>query len=183
MTFPAASLSYISAASLIAALGAIVDLRTRKIPNRLTGPAVIAGLLMHFGLDGWRGLGSSAAAALFGGAIFVVFFIAGGMGAGDVKLMTAIGSFCGLSLVGNVLLLTVIAGGLLAIGLAVAKGRVKETFVNVAVLAVHHQISGLQPHTELHVRNEQTLRLPYGLAVAAGCFLMLATQLHTTLHH
>jgi len=49
----------------------------------------------------------------------------------------------------------------------------KETLLNVGALANHHKNQGLQAHPELNVRNAATLRLPYGLAIAAGCTITL----------
>ncbi len=75
-----------------------------------------------------------------------------------------------------VLALTAIAGGVMAIGLAALRGRLKETLFNVGALARHHSQSGLTPHPEFNVLNTNTLRLPYALAIAAGCTLTLYFQ-------
>jgi prepilin peptidase CpaA len=164
--YPAASL-------LCATIGAIYDVRNRRIPNFVTFPAIVFGLLLHFSLGGWRQLGSAATAGLICGFIFLVFHLAGGMGAGDVKLITAAGCIAGLSLVGHLLILTSLAGAVMAIGLALYRRRFKEMMANMGALAVHHKTSGLAPHPELHVSNAQTLRLPYALAIAAGSALSL----------
>jgi prepilin peptidase CpaA len=66
------------------------------------------------------------------------------------------------------LLWTSLAGGVLAIGLALSHRRLKQTLVNVYALAVHHANAGLEPHNEFNISNPQALRLPYGLAIAAG---------------
>ena len=50
-------------------------------------------------------------------------------------------------------------------------GRLRETFSNMGTLAVHHTHAGLTPHEDLNVKNGATLRLPYGLAICAGCIL------------
>lgn len=170
--------SALAASALVALLGAISDLRTRRIPNRLTGPAILAGILMHFALNGWRGLGSAAAAGAVAGAIFLVFFIAGGMGAGDVKLMTAVGCMAGLHSIAEILIMTSLVGGVFAVAVAIVRGRLRSTLTNVMVLAVHHRTAGLEPHPELNVANSSTLRLPYGIAIAVGCLVTLATQLY-----
>jgi len=64
----------------------------------------------------------------------------------------------------------------MAIGLAFARGRLKETLLNMGALASHHKNAGLKAHPELNVRNANTLRLPYGLAIAAGCTITLYLQ-------
>jgi prepilin signal peptidase PulO-like enzyme (type II secretory pathway) len=88
-------LVFIAGSVLCAGIGSVHDVRERRIPNRVTGPAMVAGLVLHTVLGGWHGLGDSALAGLIAGGIFLVFFLAGGMGAGDVKLMAAVGCIAG----------------------------------------------------------------------------------------
>jgi prepilin peptidase CpaA len=158
-------------------VGAICDVRTRRIPNWLTGSGVLFGLLLHLVLGGWRSVGSAAAGGLTAGAIFLLFYLAGGMGAGDVKLITAVCCLAGLGAVASILLGTALLGGLFAIVLALLHHRLKDTFANMGRLLVHHGASGLRPHPELNVSNPRTLRLPYGLAIAAGAGSSLCSVL------
>jgi prepilin peptidase CpaA len=167
---------YPAAASLVALLAAVFDVKSRRIPNLITGPAILAGLLLHSFFEGWHGLISSFTGALLCGIIFLVFYLAGGMGAGDVKLITAVGALVGLSNSASVLLTTAIAGGIMAVFYALLRGRLKSTLLNFGQLAVHHSHQGLTPHPELNVRNAATLRLPYGLAIAAGACATLYFQ-------
>lgn len=164
---------YPAAAVLCATIGAVYDVRSRRVPNLLTLPAILFGLLLHFALGGWRQLGSALAAGLICGLIFVVLYIAGGMGAGDVKLITAVGCIAGLPHTGYLLILTGLAGGVMALALVLYRGRFKSTISNIGALAVHHRHEGFVPHPELNIGNAQTLRLPYALAIAAGSALMV----------
>jgi prepilin peptidase CpaA len=177
MTHLAKDFDYLAAAAVCAVLGAIFDIRSRKIPNLLTGPALLLGLALHLALDGWRGLLSAFAAMLVCGIVFLIFHLAGGMGAGDVKLMAATGCLGGLPNCGNLLVVTALAGGAMAIGLALLRGRLKSTLFNVVALANHHTQAGLTPHPELNVLNAATLRLPYGIAIAAGCCVTFYLQM------
>ena len=95
------------------------------------------------------------------------------MGAGDVKLMAAAAAMAGLENTAMLLVYTSLAGGAMAVLLAMRRGRLRQTVANVAGLMAHHGEHGLKPHEELNVRNETTLRLPYGVAIAAGCLLTL----------
>jgi len=169
----ATEFAYPAASLLCATIGAAYDVRSRRIPNFVTAPAIAFGLLLHFILGGWAQLASAAAGGFICGAIFLVFYLAGGMGAGDVKLIAAVGCISGLSLVGYLLILTSLAGGVMAIGLVLYRRRLKETILNMWTLAVHHRTMGLTPHPEFNIRNARTLRLPYGLAIAAGSALRL----------
>jgi prepilin peptidase CpaA len=164
---------YPAAASICAIAGAGCDVKSRRIPNILTGPAMLAGLLLHTWFDGWHGLLGSLAAGLLCGAIFLIFYLAGGMGAGDVKMMAAAGCLAGLANSAPLLVMTSLAGGAMGICLALLRGRLKSILFNVATLATHHKRQGLTPHPELNVGNAGTLRLPYGLAIAAGCCITL----------
>jgi prepilin peptidase CpaA len=166
-------LFYPVAALGLALAGSATDIRSRRIPNMLTLPGILFGLLLHLALGGWKALALAGLAGLICGIIFAVFWIAGGMGAGDVKLITAVGCIGGLSHAGDLLLSTALAGGAMAIVLALSRGRLRQTLANVGALAVHHRFEGLAPHPELNVSNAKTLRLPYALAIAGGCAVTL----------
>jgi prepilin peptidase CpaA len=128
-------------------------------------------------LAGWRSMAIAALAGVLGGGAFLLFYLAGGMGAGDVKLMTAVSCLAGLSYVAEILIATALMGGVFAIILAVSRHRLRETLANIGVLAVHHGTSGLQPHSEINVTNAEKLRLPYGIAIAAGTGISFCTAL------
>lgn len=172
MTSYATDTTYAASAMLCATVAAACDLKTRRIPNLLTGPSILLGLLLHLGLGGWSQLGWSAAAALIGGGIFLGLYLAGGMGAGDVKLMTAVASLAGYPSLPELMIATVLTGGMLALGLAVIHGRLKTTLRNIVALLQHHRAEGLTPHPVLNLQNTNTLRLPYALAIAAGCLVI-----------
>lgn len=165
-----------AAALLTVGVAAAFDLKSRRIPNRLTGPAMLAGLLLNFCSGGGRALLASFGALLLCGMVFLVFHLAGGMGAGDVKLIAALGSILGLSRSPALLLLTALSGGVLALAYTLYRGRLRETCGNVLALAAHHTEQGLTPHPDLNVTNAATLRLPYALAIAAGCVFTLLLQ-------
>jgi len=154
----------------IASVGAVKDFRGQRIPNWLTYSGLIAGLVVRIGLGGWTELSGGLAGMLFAGGIFLLLFLLGGMGGGDVKLMAAVGAWVGVAQVGILLIMSAIAGGLLAVGYVLVHKRMFESLRNVAELVRHHLTEGFAPHPTLNVRQEGTLRLPYGLAIAIGTF-------------
>jgi len=162
-------------ALVCAAIASVYDVRERRIPNRLTGICLLTGLMLHLLISGWQGLGSALLAALTAGGLFLVFFLAGGMGAGDVKLMAAVGAIEGLPTLQIMILTTVLAGALLALALAGYHGRLKQTIANTAAILSHHGRHGLAPHPEMNLANQQTLRLPFAVPIAAGCLVTLCT--------
>lgn len=167
---------YLLFAALCASAGAMSDVCSRRIPNLLTGSSVALGLLLHLGAGGWRQMGMAAVAGLVGGAVFFVFFVAGGMGAGDVKLMAAVSLIAGFGHLEEMFLAIVLAGGLFAAALAVMRGRLKATLTNVGTLIHHHAVAGAVPHPDLNLQNPNALRLPYGVPIAAGCWIALLMQ-------
>ena len=163
--------SYLVAALACASIGSLCDLRSRRIPNLLTGPAILFGLLFHLVQGGPMQLGLSVLGGLIAGGAFFLFFVAGGMGAGDVKLMAAVGCLAGTAYVKELLIATVLAGAGMGIVLALYRGRLRSTIANVTTLVKHHRAEGLTSHPELNVKNPSTLRLPYALPIAAGCLV------------
>ncbi len=96
-------------------VAAIKDLRSRRIPNALTYPTVAAALLYYFLLFGLNGLIFSVLGLLTGIFLLILPYLMGGMGAGDAKLMGAVGAIVGAKGVFLSFLLTAIIGGFCAI--------------------------------------------------------------------
>jgi len=152
----------------LAITAAVLDVQQRRIPNWLTYPGIGLGVALRGLLFGWRGLGSAVAGCLLAGGVMFVFFVVRAMGAGDVKLMAAIGSLVGPKQAGVVLLATAICGGVMAIVYAIYRGRMWATIKNMGSVLRFHAWAGLQVHPELNLDNPMALRMPYGLAIAAG---------------
>ncbi len=97
---------------MLAIAAAVWDVRQHRIPNWLTLPGVVAGIVLRSALLGWKGFGSAVAGCVLGGGVLLLFYMIRAMGAGDVKLMAAIGSLVGPSQAMNIVLATAICGGL-----------------------------------------------------------------------
>ena len=157
----------------LTALACYTDLQSHRIPNRLTGAMILLGLSLQTSTYGWAGTLNALGGFSLCGVVFLIFYLAGGMGAGDVKLIAAEGCLLGAHRSFVLLLGTVIAGGLFAAMLAAKKRCLGQTFRNVASLVRYHSQTGLRPHPELNLSNKGALRLPYALAVAAGVMVAL----------
>lgn len=94
----------------------IEDLRRRQIPNWIPLTALAGGLAWHLWTGGWWGGLASLGGAAGGFAVFLLFYILGGMGGGDVKLMAGFGAILGWSGVLWAALWTAAAGGVMALG-------------------------------------------------------------------
>ncbi len=172
------------AASLIAAAS---DVRTRRIPNRLTGPLFICGLAWAIATHGFSGAGDSLLASVLLAAPFVLLFIFAGGGAADAKLMGALGAWLGMANFAVVLVAVLCCGAALGIGYAFAKGQGQRVLSNLLII-VTGMISLLCGHRNLRETQEalpepvRMLSIPYGVAIfsgicAAGIFLLLSQHL------
>lgn len=152
----------------VAFTAAVLDVQQHRIPNWLTYPTMLVGVLLRSYFFGWRGAVTAVLGLLLAGGIIFVFFLLRAIGAGDLKLLAAIGSLIGPREITITLLATAIAGGVLAVIYAIYCGRLRSTLVNVGSVMRFHAWGGLQAHPEINLDNPATLRLPYGLAIAAG---------------
>ncbi len=161
--------------AVIVLAAAATDIRSRKIPNWLTLSGVVAGLVLHGTTGGFLGLKTSFAGMLLGFGSYLALYSLRAMGAGDVKLMAAVGAIVGPEGWMSVFIATAIAGGVLAIILMVRKGRVKETLRNVLfiVLELTHFRAPQKKRSDLDVRDPRALKMPHGVAIAAGTLVCL----------
>ena len=111
--------------SSLPAAACVTDLRDGRIPNVLTFGAIAVAFAVHALLPQGSGLAHVGFGFLVGLAVFFPFFALGGMGAGDVKLMAAIGAWLGPTLALLTALYGAVAGGVLALVVALAV-RVSE---------------------------------------------------------
>jgi len=152
----------------VAICAAIIDVKSRRIPNRLTYSAMVAGVVSHGILYGSKGLLLSIEGWLMFGGVFLLFYVVRAMGAGDVKLAAAVGSIVGVSATLPVMLATAWAGAALAICFMVLSGRVVETLRNTLWVTGFHVQHGLQVHPVVNLDNPAGGLMPYGLAFAVG---------------
>jgi prepilin peptidase CpaA len=149
------------------------DLRTRRIPQTLTLGGALAGLAFHLLNGGWSaGLGSTMGWAV-GIAIFFVPFALGGLGAGDVKLLGAIGAWLGPMNAVWVGLYAGAAGGVLAIFVALTKGYLFQAVGNVGVMLAYWRMHGVRPLPEITLEHSRGPRLAYAVPILAGTMVTL----------
>ncbi len=156
---------YFLIAILLAA--AASDIRFHKIPNWLTYPAMLAGILYHSMVNGLDGLFLSITGAGVGIAVLLVLYLMGGMGAGDVKLMGAIGGLLGPKGVFAAFIFTALTGGIYTLFFLAFHGYLKETFQRYWMILktfVFTKRLIYFPPSE----KEKEVRLPYGIAIALG---------------
>lgn len=162
---------------------AVYDVRYRRIPNWLTASGVLAGLAMNaFLYQGWPGLRLSLVGFAIAFAVNFVMYILHFRGAGDVKLMAAIGAMVGWQDWFAIFLFSAVIGGVISLILIVIKKRAMKTFWNVGFM-LNEMKSGRAAYLkreELDVKSEKALRLPAGAVIAIGVVFFLAVSAHYT---
>lgn len=162
-------------ASLVAAW---TDLAARRIPNLLTIPVFVAGLAWSAGDKGLAGLGDSLGGAAVMMLPMVLLFLLAEGGAGDAKLMAALGAWLGVHDSLPALAAVSASGVMLAVGYSLARRRLTEVIRNIAGIVRHWTLACLTPlgcpmPSAQAAPGMQTM--PYGVAIFVG--LLLAAML------
>jgi prepilin peptidase CpaA len=163
------------------AIAAVYDLLYRRIPNWLTIGGVFAGLALNtFIYQGWPGLRLSMLGLGVGFGAYLALYSLRAMGAGDVKLMAAIGALVGVCDWFGIFVITAIVGGFAGLAMLAMRGRVKRTLWNVGFI-LSEMKNGRPAYVgreELDVRNPKSVGLPHGAMIALGTvvFLVLSAR-------
>jgi len=157
----------------LAAVACGWDLRTRRIPQILTLGGALAAFVYHVTTGGWNAGLASAMGWAVGIAIFFLPFALGGLGAGDVKLLGAIGAWLGPMNALWVGLYAGAAGGVLAIFVALTKGYLIQAVGNVGVMLAYWRLNGVRPLPEITLEHSRGPRLAYAVPILAGTMVTL----------
>ena len=161
----------------LVAVAMVYDLHARRVPNWLTAAGVAVALPVQIALHGfssgslwWLG------GLLTGGLMFVPPYLMRVMGAGDVKLMAAVGAFCGALGAFETALAAAIVGGVLSLTVMLRKRRVREGVTNamsmlITMAATPGEASTVEPTQRLAAQSIGSL--PYGVAIAIGAVIVL----------
>jgi prepilin peptidase CpaA len=147
-------------------LATAIDLRSRRIPNQLTAAMAVAGLGFAAG-----GISGVSVAASIGGIVLGLLlmlpgYALGATGAGDVKLMGAVGAIVGPPLVVSAFICTALAGGVLALIVAVRRRRLGATLAGTGRLVAAPRAA----HKEIEAATAAR-RFAYGPAIAIGSLI------------
>jgi prepilin peptidase CpaA len=153
---------------IVLAVATFTDLRSRRIPNWLVFPFMLAGIGVSGWLHGWSGIGQSLAGLGLGALLLGLLCWLGGMGMGDLKLCAAIGAWIGPMQLMFALVITSMAGGVMALCWAAAGGFLGELFQGAGDLVFGFTKRGLRSHPELVLSNPSSRKMPYAPAIAVG---------------
>ncbi len=181
MSFPPLAIRILLEALVIVA--AIWDIRTRRIPNWLTLSGVVLGVAINMFIyqpvGMWFGLVLSLKGLALAFGVYFVLYLLHAMGAGDVKLMAAVGAAAGWENWLGILVLTSVAGAMAGLLLVALKGRFRKTLGNLGII-ITSLGRGRAPYKdspELDVSSDKAMRLPHGALIALGTLGFLAAAL------
>lgn len=149
------------------------DIRERRLPNVLTAGALVVALALRAPM-GFDALGQGLLGALLAFGLALPFFMAGGLGGGDVKLLVAVGAFLGPGNLWLALLVMALVGAVMAIVVLIRRRAFAQTAVNLRTI-----FSTFGPDTFTGWKGEDSraavtldtpgvLSVPYGVAIAVG---------------
>ena len=169
---------------ILVLLSVYFDLTQKKIPNLITFPVILWGLLTYSIFEGLEGFKFSIVGFLVGLGIFLIPFILGVMGGGDVKMMAAIGALMGWRFVLTTAVYSGLVGGLLVIIYLIYKKKlwitIKSiigiilkpilfiltlTFNNRTITKINEYFINIGSYKEKHY-------IPYGVAIGLGAVLV-----------
>ncbi|HSJ24326.1 MAG TPA: prepilin peptidase [Longimicrobiales bacterium] len=151
---------------LTVAVAAVMDVRTRRIPNVLTLSALGVALALR-ALLGWPALGAGLLGAGVALALLLPLFAMGGVGGGDAKLLVAVGGFLGLGGFITAVLATAVFGGVMAVAYATRRGVILPLLLNTGGLFKYVVTAGHGGERRTK-ESPGAVTLPYGVAIAAG---------------
>ncbi len=161
----------------------IFDIRERRIPNFLVFPAVVSGLTLNLILNGREGLGFGLKGLAAGFALLFIPYLVGGMKAGDVKFLAAIGAFIGPTDVVRALLATLLCYPLLAAIALIREKKFKITWLRFRRVLFNF-LGFFAPGLKLYAirldgQDDKAIAsatTPFGVAIAAGALIAVYTN-------
>jgi prepilin peptidase CpaA len=158
----------------------VYDLRYRRIPNWLNVSAMSVGLALNLVLFAGHGLILAILGIGCSLLVYIPLYLVRGMGAGDVKLMAAVGAIAGPRNWFGIFLATAILGGFVSLVYILFRRRLRETLWNLTVI-VSELVRARVPasrDSRLDIRHTHALRVPHGALIAVGAiaFLLLGAR-------
>lgn len=165
-------------------IAAWYDLRSFRIPNILVLLGLAASILINCIFPeemGGLGLTSSFAGLIIGFLIIFPLYLLHAMGAGDIKLMAMVGAFVGPVPMIQIALYVAIAGGVLALIVLFSKSMLFKPLNHNKLIPFHSQLSTTAGNLDCISTNKaisrKNIKIPYGVAIAAGTYFYLITNL------
>jgi prepilin peptidase CpaA len=158
-------------AVLLCCAAAWTDLRSRRIPNSLVLPALVGALCLHSALHAGQGFLLSLSGAAVAGGLLLPGYVLRMTGAGDVKLLMAVGAWLGFPAALTAALLSLVVGGLVGIGVAASKSRLREVLGRAFGLG--RWLAHRAANVPLARPEGSGLRVPFGAAIAVATAIVV----------
>ena len=154
---------------IVAMIAIFYDLKYRIIPNFITIPCIIFGIGIHTISSGMAGFYSSFLSFLIGSGFLIIFYLLGGLGAGDVKLMGGVGALVGLEMMGPVLIFTAFIGGVMALGkiISIQLLKIFKNFTDNKYTNMKQKFNFNQQI------NPMKTTIPYGVAIGLATLMSI----------
>lgn len=158
-----------------------VDYSEKRVPNWLNATLLCAGLATQAAYFGWSGLATGFGGALMGFGLLIVPWLMHGMGAGDVKLMAAIGAWFGPVMTFYAFAVGAVLGGMTAIAMIVSSHRMRHAYANLGVILnkCTNRATLFSDYGSAKSFGATSQLLPYGVPLTAGSLLVLTVRLMT----
>jgi prepilin peptidase CpaA len=150
------------------AISTISDFRSRRIPNWVVGPLLVTGLVVSVVLCGRHGLGESISGIALASLVLGILYWLGGMGMGDVKLAAAVGAWIWPGQLVLALVVTAMAGGVMAVIWALRGGYLHDSFRGAGHLLAGGWRKRNTRENVLVLTNPAAHSMPYAPAIAIG---------------
>ena len=155
------------------AIAAWIDSQQHRIPNIISLGGIVFGVMAHTWIDGYSGFLTGIAGVAVGMGIFLPFYLARGMGAGDVKLMGAVGAFLGPKHAFLASGLCLGAGGVLAVIILISRGGFKDLAIRYLSTFKCLITTGKLSHIPPEAGEVASVKFPYATAIGIGTLATL----------
>jgi prepilin peptidase CpaA len=151
-------------------VAAWIDGKQLRVPNWLTYPMALSGLVFNVCVDGWAGLGAGSLGLVVGLLCLLPLYAVGGMGAGDVKLMAGVGAWLGYEVTFWSFVVTVVVGAVMAVAMVLYRRGFQKHYTQMLVI-LSEWMSIRDPRELSRIAAERKPRmflLPYGIPICVG---------------
>lgn len=155
----------LAGAILLSVIAGWTDWRSRRIPNWLTVPGFVVGLVLGVFSGGWSGLKDSLLGTGLAFALLLPFWLLKSLGAGDLKFAAALGAYTGPGRLVDILIGSVFVAGVMALVLVIYKRRLRQTIKNIGHILAS-LVTFRMPGSHVTLENPEALTIPKGVALA-----------------
>jgi len=161
---------HVKLVAIVLIVAAWIDGKELRVPNWITFPMILSGLIYSTCVGGWMGLGGGLWGMTVGLLTLLPLYAVGGMGAGDVKLMAGIGAWLGAMVTWYAFCVSVVVGAVMAVIMVASRKSWQKHSTNFMTIIL--EFMTVRSPSKLYQiaadRKPQMLLLPYGIPICIG---------------